>query len=69
MWPVSWSRAVIHSLILVVISIAPAVAQVDDAITPPPNLVLNNYNTVPVGPIGGLEGSAYVARVGDPSAA
>jgi len=69
MWPVSWSRAVIHSLIFVVISIAPAVAQVDDAITPPPNLVLNNYNTVPVGPIGGLEGSAYVARVGDPSAA
>jgi hypothetical protein len=37
--------------------------------TPPPNLVLSNYYSVPVGPFGGLEGAAYVARVGDPSAA
>mgnify|MGYP003694658757 CR=1 FL=1 len=47
----------------------PAFAQVDAVSTPPPNLVLDNYNSVPVGPCGGLEGSAYIARVGDPSAA
>jgi len=46
----------------------PASAQVDQVVTPPPNLVLANYDNVPVGPFGGLEGSAYVARVGDPSA-
>jgi hypothetical protein len=46
-----------------------AFAQVDVVATTPPNLVLNNYNSVPVGPFGGLEGAAYVARVGDPSAA
>jgi hypothetical protein len=44
-------------------------AQIDQVVTPPPNLVLANYNSVPVGPFGGLEGTAYVARVGDPSAA
>ena len=48
---------------------APVYAQVDQVVTPPPNLVLANYDNVPVGPFGGLEGSAYVARVGDPSAA
>jgi hypothetical protein len=47
----------------------PAAAQVDQVITPSPNVVLNNYDTVPVGPYGGLESSAYIARVGDPSAA
>ncbi len=47
----------------------PATAQVDQVLTPPPNIVLNNYDTVPVGPYGGLEGSAFSARVGDPSAA
>jgi len=47
----------------------PAFAQVDQAVTPPPNIVLSNYNSVPVGPFGGLEGQAVVARVGDPSAA
>ena len=47
----------------------PASAQVDQVTTPPPNLVVSNYDSVPVGPFGGLEGSAYVARVGDPSAA
>jgi hypothetical protein len=46
-----------------------ALAQVEQVVTPPPNLVLDNYNSVPVGPFGGLEGAAYVARVGDPSAA
>src|SRR5262245_26560256 len=47
----------------------PASAQVDQVATPPPNLVLANYDSVPVGPYGGLEGSAFAARVGDPSAA
>src|SRR5688572_33130478 len=47
----------------------PAFAQVEQVLPPPPNLLLANYDNVPVGPFGGLEGSAYVARVGDPSAA
>ncbi len=46
-----------------------AAGQVDLVVTPPPNIVLNNHDTVPAGPFGGLEGSAFVARVGDPSAA
>jgi hypothetical protein len=41
---------------------------VDQVATLPPNVVLANYDNVPVGPYGGLEGSAYVARVSDPSA-
>ena len=47
----------------------PASAQVEQVVTPPSNLVLSNYAAVPVGPFGGLEGAAYIARVGDPSAA
>ncbi len=42
---------------------------VDQVATAPPNIVPANYDSVPVGPFGGLEGSAYAARVGDPSAA
>src|SRR5262245_4570740 len=44
-------------------------AQTDLVTTPPPNLVIPNYNSAAVGPFGGLEGAAYVARVEDPSAA
>jgi len=55
-------------LILTLAAAAPAHAQ-DQVTTPPPSLVLNNYASVPVGPFGGLEGSAIVSRVGDPSAA
>src|SRR5262249_3904479 len=47
----------------------PAAAQTDIATTPPPNVVLSNYNGVPAGPFGGLEGIAFVARTTDPSAA
>jgi hypothetical protein len=47
----------------------PAAAQVDQVVTPPANLVLSNYSSVPVGPFGGLESTAYVARVDDPSSA
>jgi hypothetical protein len=47
-----------------------SVAAAQDAVTTsPPSIVLNNYGSVPVGPFGGLEGSAIVSRVGDPSAA
>jgi hypothetical protein len=42
---------------------------VDQVATVPPNVVLANYDSVPVGPFGGLEASAYVTRVCDPSAA
>jgi hypothetical protein len=50
--------------LLVGYSIAlPVAAQVDPVLTPPPNLVLPNYYTVPVGPFGGLEGDAYAARI------
>ena len=40
-----------------------------DLVTPPANILLSNSNSVPLGPYAGLEGSAYVARAGDPSAA
>jgi len=55
---------------LFLFTIRPAFAQEPDPlVTPPPNVVLPNANGVPVGPFGGLEGGAYVARVDDPSAA
>src|SRR6187549_832984 len=44
-------------------------AQESAITTAPPNLVISNYNSTSVGPYGGLEGTAYVARIGDPSAA
>lgn len=47
---------------------AQAQGQPSTPITPPPNPVLSNVNGVPIGPFGGLEGGAYVARVDDPSA-
>lgn len=47
--------------------VAGAAPQTTDLSRPPVNILLPNYNTVPVGPNAGLEG-AYVARVGDPSA-
>jgi hypothetical protein len=54
---------------LICLTAPSAFAQVEEVTTLPPNLVLPNYNTVPVGPFGGLEGAAFAARVGDPSAA
>ena len=59
------------SLLCLVICLTATAAfgQIEEVTTPPPNLVLPNYNTVPVGPFGGLEGTAFAARVGDPSAA
>jgi len=44
-------------------------AQTADVATSPPNIVVPNYEGIPAGPFGGLEGSAYAARANDPSAA
>ncbi len=62
-------RLVTVSTIVLLLARAGTAQEVDPVLTPPPNLVLNNHDSVPVGPFGGLEGSAYVARVSDPSAA
>lgn len=62
------ARAAIVAAVL--LSARAAFAQTDAAVTtPPPNIVVPNYAGVPVGPYGGLEGGAYVARATDPSAA
>jgi hypothetical protein len=64
-----------HSLLtataILAACVVPAIAfaQAEPVTTPPPNLVVPNYNTVPVGPFAGLEGMAFAARVADPSAA
>src|SRR5262249_62279929 len=62
------ARALLFLLAAACLPPAPAAAQSDLVTTLPPNLVLSNYNSAPVGPYGGLEGSAYAARVDDPSA-
>ena len=46
-----------------------AMAQVPDILSPPPNIVVPNYEGIPVGPYAGLEAGAYIARTNDPSAA
>jgi len=48
---------------------AAALAQFPPVLTPPPNIVLPNYQGIPIGPFAGLEGSAYVARIDDPASA
>jgi hypothetical protein len=50
-------------------SVSLCAQQSPDLVTPPANILLPNYNSVPVGPYGGIESGAWVARVGDPSAA
>ena len=60
---------VLVAAVICVLPVRSLAQSVDQVVTPPPNLVLANYDSVPVGPFGGLEGSAYAARVGDPSAA
>ena len=50
-------------------SVSLCAQQTPDLVTPPANILLPNYNSVPVGPNAGTESGAYVARVGDPSAA
>jgi hypothetical protein len=52
-----------------ILTAAPVTAQdVTPIIVPPPNIIVPNYNGVPTGPLGGLEGSAYVSRAADTSA-
>src|SRR4051794_12426121 len=66
------TRGAVLVVLAVVCAPAPAGAQSvlnADVVTPPANVLLPNYDSVPVGPNAGLEGSAYVARVSDPSAA
>ena len=67
----SRNKVIRRGLVVLTLLLVPAAAsaQVDRVSTPPPNLVLSNYHGVPVGPYGGLEGSAYAARIDDPSAA
>jgi len=57
------------ALLTVAICLTPsaALAQATQVTTPPPNMVISNYNSTAVGPFGGLEGTAYVARINDPS--
>src|SRR6516164_8300739 len=59
----------VATLTLACLGARPAAAQVAEVTTPPPNLIVPNYDSVPVGPFGGLETTAYAARVDDPSAA
>jgi hypothetical protein len=55
--------------LLIVCCLVPATveAQSDQVVTVPPNLVVGSYNSAAVGPFGGLEATAYVARIDDPS--
>ena len=59
--------------LVVLIGAVPAAAQTSaslpEAAVAPFNIVLPNYSNVAIGEIGGLEGNAYLARVGDSSAA
>ena len=59
--------------LVVLVAAVPAAAQTSaslpQAAVAPFNIVLPNYSNVAVGEIGGLEGNAYLARVGDSSAA
>jgi hypothetical protein len=59
---------VLVTLVLGFVARTAGAQQADPLVTPPPNVILPNANGVPVGPFGGLEGGAYVARVDDPSA-
>jgi hypothetical protein len=67
---VSFHRAAFFLLLASIAAAVPARAQdqTEPIATPPPNIIVPNYNGVPSGPFGGLEGSAYIARAGDTSA-
>jgi hypothetical protein len=62
------AKYLIAALVLVAFPLS-AIAQSNEVLTTPPNIVVPNYEGVPVGPFAGLEASAYVARTDDPSAA
>ena len=56
------------ALVVVALPSRAAAQDVTPIISAPPNIIVPNYNGVPTGPLGGLEGSAYVARAADTSA-
>jgi len=64
-------RCAAEFLIFAVLVAVPlsALAQSPEVLTSPPNIVVPNYEGIPVGPFAGLEAGAYVARTDDPSAA
>ena len=43
-------------------------ADVTPVIATPPSIIIPNFNGIPTGPLGGLEGSAHVARSADTAA-
>src|SRR5262252_8359807 len=61
-------RKVFWIALAVVVVSTKVMAQPANITAPPPNIIVPNYNGVPIGPLGGLEGSAYIARAGDTSA-
>src|SRR5262252_2133343 len=61
-------RKVFWIALAVVVVSTKVMAQPANITSPPPNIIVPNYNGIPIGPLGGLEGSAYVARAGDTSA-
>jgi len=66
---VRWPRKTVAATLIAACLVSTRVwAQTDLVTTPPPNLIVANYNSTSVGPYGGLEGTAYVARIADPSA-
>jgi hypothetical protein len=62
------AKVLMTAVALVAIPLS-AFAQLPDVLSSPPNIVVPNYEGIPVGPFAGLEASAYVARIDDPSAA
>ena len=57
------------AVVAIVVFPLSVLAQASDVLTSPPNIVVPNYEGIPVGPYAGLEAGAYVARTDDPSAA
>jgi hypothetical protein len=60
---------IIFAVGLVITTPSVLLAQTEAVTSVPPNIVVPNYNGVPIGPFGGLEASAYTARATDASAA
>jgi hypothetical protein len=56
------------AILIAAVASRAAAQDVTPITSPPPNIIVPNYNGVPTGPLGGLEGSAYAARAADTSA-
>src|SRR5262252_4788797 len=61
-------RKVFWIALAVVVVSTKVMAQPANITSPPPNIIVPNYNGIPTGPLGGLEGSAHIARASDTSA-